>query len=936
MNDLSREILSDIIVNMKYSRYLDDKKRRESWEEICYRNMSMHISKFPKLIKEIEFVYKEFVFPKKVLPSMRSLQFGGKPIELNNSRIYNCTYSPAKDIKFFSELMFLLLGGSGCGYSVQRHHINQIPPILTPNKNRKFVIEDSIAGWADAIKVLFKSYTQGNSKPIFDFSQIRPKGTRLITAGGKAPGPSPLRKCITELQNVLEGANGRKLTSLEVHQMSCYIADAVLAGGIRRASLISFFDLDDVDMLTCKSGNWWELHPEFARCNNSAVLERGKITYEQFLSLWDRIKESGSGEPGVIWVNNKEVLGNPCFSYETPILTKDGYKKIGELENKTIELINYKGEIVSGTIFKSGVKRILKLNLTNHTSIRTTENHRFMLVDGSEKESQFLVKNDRLMPYFKINQEITEYTKYGFIQGDGNLGRLDSKEHLGLEVCIGEKDLEVGKLFGVDKTADHYLSGYNIILKDLGFSANSLPTRILPTTIKDWSIDDKRMFLKGLWSANGSIISGYRIAFKSTCKQLITELQELLKEFNIESYYTTNKAKEVHFSNGDYTCKESYDLNIAQYESILKFAELIGFIHTYKQESLKQLILIKAPKIKTSIFQDEEDVYDFSLSDDTHWGVINGIIAHNCLEISLSPYGVCNLTEINSASIESQEDFNNRCYAASFLGTLQASYTDFYYIRDNWIKTAEDESLLGVSMTGIASNSLNTINIKEGVSIVKETNDRISSIIGINSAKRLTTIKPAGTSSLVLGCSSGIHAYHSPYYIRRIRVGKNEAIYSYLKSKLPELIEDDYFRPHDTAIICIPQKSPDNAIIRTESALDLLERSKKLYNDWILPGHISGDSTHNISITVSIKPEEWNIIGEWMWINKGYYNGISVLPYDGGTYKQPPFEECSKETFEEMYSHLKQIDLNEVIEDYDNTNLIGEIACGGKDSCEIN
>ena len=196
MNDLSREILSDIIVNMKYSRYLDDKKRRESWEEICYRNMSMHISKFPKLIKEIEFVYKEFVFPKKVLPSMRSLQFGGRPIELNNSRIYNCTYSPAKDIKFFSELMFLLLGGSGCGYSVQRHHVNQIPPILTPNKNRKFVIEDSIAGWADAIKVLFKSYTQGNSKPIFDFSQIRAKGTRLITAGGKAPGPAPLRKCI--------------------------------------------------------------------------------------------------------------------------------------------------------------------------------------------------------------------------------------------------------------------------------------------------------------------------------------------------------------------------------------------------------------------------------------------------------------------------------------------------------------------------------------------------------------------------------------------------------------------------------------------------------------------------------------------------------------------------------------------------------------------
>lgn len=144
--DVSREILSDVIVYMKYARYIEEKKRRETWEDICNRSMEMHISKFPKLMDNIVSVYRDYVFPKKVLPSMRALQFSGKPIELNNSRINNCSYFPAKDIKFFPELMFLLLGGSGCGYSVQSHHVNQIPPIIVPQKLRKFVIEDSIAG----------------------------------------------------------------------------------------------------------------------------------------------------------------------------------------------------------------------------------------------------------------------------------------------------------------------------------------------------------------------------------------------------------------------------------------------------------------------------------------------------------------------------------------------------------------------------------------------------------------------------------------------------------------------------------------------------------------------------------------------------------------------------------------------------------------------
>ena len=195
-------------------------------------------------------------------------------------------------------------------------------------------------------------------------------------------------------------------------------------------------------------------------------------------------------------------------------------------------------------------------------------------------------------------------------------------------------------------------------------------------------------------------------------------------------------------------------------------------------------------------------------------------------------------------------------------------------------------------------------------------------------------IKPSGTSSLVLGTSSGIHAWHNDYYIRRMRVGKNEAIYSYLAIYHPELIEDEYFRPHDTAVISVPQKSPEGSILRHESALELLERVKWFYTNWIKEGHRTGQNTHNISATVSIKIDEWDTVGEWMWNNRKFYNGLSVLPYADHTYIQAPFEDCTEEKYEEMMKSLSNIDLSKVVEMADNTDLKGEVACGA-DGCEI-
>jgi ribonucleoside-diphosphate reductase alpha chain len=605
---------------MKYAKYLPEKNRRETWEELVDRNKAMHIKTYPQLAAQINEVYK-LVYDKKVLPSMRSLQFGGKPIEISPNRVYNCAYLPIDHIDSFHEVMFLLLGGTGVGYSVQNHHVSKLPPINKPyeKRRRRFLIGDSIEGWADAIKVLMKSYMgdRRSSRISFDYSDIRPKGAQLVTSGGKAPGPQPLKECLVKLKGILQSKeDGDQLTTVEVHDIVCHIADAVLAGGIRRAALISLFSADDHEMISCKSGDWWETNPQRGRANNSACLMRHKITKDYFMNLWERVEKSGAGEPGIYFNNDKDWCTNPC--------------------------------------------------------------------------------------------------------------------------C----------------------------------------------------------------------------------------------------------------------------------------------------------------------------------------------------EIALRPYQFCNLCEVNVSDLESQEDLNNRVKAAAFIGTLQAGYTDFHYLREVWQETTEKDALIGVSMTGIGSGTVLGYDMEKAAQVVKRENTRVAKLIGINKAARCTTVKPAGTTSLALGTSSGIHAWHNDYYVRRIRVGKNEAIYNYLSTYHPELIEDEYFRPHDTAVISIPQKAPEGAILRTESSFDLLERVKKIASEWVKPGHRKGSNTHNVSATISLKPEEWEPAGEWMWDNREHYNGLSVLPYDGGTYTQAPFEDIKKSQYETMMESLNQVDLSKIVETTDETDLSGELACAGG-ACEI-
>jgi ribonucleoside-diphosphate reductase alpha chain len=317
------------------------------------------------------------------------------------------------------------------------------------------------------------------------------------------------------------------------------------------------------------------------------------------------------------------------------------------------------------------------------------------------------------------------------------------------------------------------------------------------------------------------------------------------------------------------------------------------------------------------------------------------------------------MCEVNVSNVESQEDLNNRVAVAAFFGTLQAGFTDFHYLRPIWKKTTEKDALIGVGMTGIASMEVFKYDLTEAANEAELTNIELCQTIGINRAARITCVKPSGTTSCVLGTASGIHAWHNDFYIRRMQMSKSEDLYKYLNQNHPSLVKDHLLIPN-SAVVEIPIKAPAGSVLRTESALDTLERVKKVSQEWIKPGHINGDNSHNVSATISIDKnrmymaydmsdgegtqythihnngylDEWEVVGEWMWKNKEYYNGLSCLPFDGGSYSQAPFEDITEEQYNNLVGHLTSIDLTQVIEEDDLTSLMDQAACQGG-ACEV-
>jgi len=675
--DKNQKFLSDFVVHTKYANYSKENGRRQTWEECIDKLVEMHVKKYPQLDEMIKDVFNEFVYTKKVLPSMRSVQFGGIPIEYSPNRIFNCAYAPIDDEFVFAEIMFLLLGGTGVGYSVRKRHISKLPAIINPQGVRRYMIGDSIEGWADSIRQLIYAYTRGKERPLFDYRDIRPAGSLIKKVGCLSNGHGKLKEAHENIEKILKHAIGRKLKSIEVHDIVCYIAESVVSGGVRSSAMISLFDPTDVDMLKCKTDT------KLKRCEIVGKYDNGSdfgMTYNVYLL-------------------------NSDFPIEVNVSTKYGNFEVNRLESE------------------------LLLNWRHIYPQRSQSNNSAVLRRGN-------------------------------------------------------------------------------------------------------------------------------------------------------------------------TTRETFD-------NIWKMAK-----ESYAGEP--------------GIF--------WSNSDD------NGL--NPCAEISLEPNQFCNLTTAIVYDVDTQEELNKRIFAAAFIGTLQVGYTDFHYLRPIWKETTERGALLGVSMTGIASGKVLNLNLVEAARIAVETNKIYSEKIGVNRAERITCIKPEGSGTLAAGVvGSGIHAAYSKFFKRNNRVNQSSSVYQYLKEHMPsEFVNVETANPHTRGVITIPIKSDSGIITREETALDFLERIKKFNEEWIKIGHIVGVDTHNVSATISVRDDEWDGVCDWMWNNKECYNGLSVLPYDGGTYVQAPFEEIT----EYEYNRLNEIfpdnidfsQIKESFEDGSTNHAVDSKACSGG-TCEI-
>jgi ribonucleoside-triphosphate reductase (thioredoxin) len=619
----------EYIAASRYARFVDEKQRRESWSETVTRYVDYVFSRTPQLQEDSPLKKEIFeaIHNLDLMPSMRAMMTAGKSADRDNTCVYNCSYLPVDDPKSFDEAMFILLCGTGVGFSVESKYINQLPEV--PEKlyesEHTIAVHDSKEGWAKSLRLLLAHLWAGEV-PKWDVSSVRAAGTRLKTFGGRASGPEPLVDLFNFAVNMFKHATGRKLHSLECHDLMCKIGEVVVVGGVRRSAMISLSDLDDERIRHAKAGPWWETAPHRALANNSAVYSETP-TVGKFMEEWLSLYNSHSGERGIF---NREAA------------------------QKTV-------------------------------------------------------------------------AKYGH--------------------------------------------------RDPGYEFGTNP----------------------------------------------------------------------------------------------------------------------------------------------------------CSEIILRPYQFCNLSEVVVRHDDTRETLLRKVRLASILGTIQATFTKFPYLRKVWQRNTEDERLLGVSLTGIYDNPLLTTQGPELDELLaelrlaaREANEQFAAKLGIPKSAAITCVKPSGTVSQLVDSASGIHPRHAKYYIRRVRGDKKDPLSQFLVQQgVPA--EDCVYKPSQTTVFSFPIKAPDGITRDEVTPLSHLALWLTYQRHWC---------EHKPSVTISVEEKDWPSVGAWTWENFDEISGVSYLPYDGGTYRQAPYETCTEVEYEALKAKMPKIDWTLLVENTDNVEGAQQLACSAG-VCEI-
>ena len=609
----------EYIAASRYARYLDDKGRREQWSETVWRYVDYVFARTAAIKDDQQLKDRVYnaIYNLEVMPSMRAMMTSGKSADRDNTCVYNCSYLPVDDPKSFDEAMFILLCGTGVGFSVESKYVSQLPDV--PEKlfesDHTIAVHDSKEGWAKSLRLLIALLYAGEI-PKWDVSKVRPAGARLKTFGGRASGPEPLVDLFEFTVNTFKNARGRKLHTLECHDLMCKIGEVVVVGGVRRSAMISLSDLEDERIRHAKAGPWWETAPHRALANNSAVYNETP-TVGKFMEEWLSLYNSHSGERGIF---NREAAQKTAAKYDN---------------------------------------------------------------------------------------------------------------------------------------------------RDPNFDFGTNP----------------------------------------------------------------------------------------------------------------------------------------------------------CSEIVLRPYQFCNLTEVVVRHDDNLETLKKKVEIATILGTVQATFTKFPYLRKVWQKNTEEERLLGVSLTGIYDNDMMSKGPKEVLSELREhsraVNVKYAGLLNIPVSAAITCVKPSGTVSQLVDSASGIHPRHSKFYIRRVRGDKKDPLTAFLVSQgVPA--EDCVYKPTQTTVFSFPQKAPAGLVRDDVTPISHLENWLAYQRHWC---------EHKPSVTISVEEKDWPSVGAWVWEHFDEISGVSFLPYDGGTYRQAPYEECTEEEYNRLKAAIPAIDWTKLREETDNVEGAQMLAC---------
>ncbi len=918
-----RQLMADAKFFEGYSRYDNEKSRYETWEEAVDRVMSMHeeyykdkLEVLTPYIDEARDAYKN----KLALGAQRALQFGGEQILKHNVKLYNCTSSYADRTEFFGEVFYILLGGAGVGFSVQKHHVSRLPKISERKKKPKIhVVEDSIEGWADALDILLSSYFVGGGKHpefeghrvFFDFSLVRPKGS-FISGGFKAPGPDGLRLALDKIELLLQKLILDKKTTvlrpIHVYDIVMHTSDAVLSGGVRRSAAICLFSIDDEEMIKAKTGNWFVDNPQRGRSNNSVVIVRDKTSKEQFENIISSIKEFG--EPGFFFADSTEHTTNPCceigmfpqidgksgfqgcVSYDTKLITKDGLEIIGNVvdENREIEIWNGKNWSKVKPILTGTNRNLYRVMFSDGSYLDATDNHKFLAKTRFDKEYKEFTTTELInysgkyslyVPRANIQYENginVEYAyDYGFMLGDGSCTKQNNKVRMPA-IGVGEpytntftfksKTIQSESTYvynGVEKKWKHY----EFPDLDKNFCFKLKYEYGLPKEIFAWDRKSIIDFLAGWIDSDGTRKpNGFLIAGD---EYKIKDCQLLLKKIGIEHCSIHVGGRKGEKTNVGIRTKDIWHIYVCDAKDLYAQKFVMPIRKTPIANGKNQII-----KYITKL----DGLYNSYCFEETefHQGVFNNVLTKQC-----------NLTEINGAMCDNEEIFYKACRAASILGTLQAGYTNFKFLSETSRKIFEREALIGCSITGFMNNPETLFDkriLKKGAEIILQVNKELAAILGINPAARTTCTKPAGTTSIFLKSSSGIHAEEFERYIRHVQLNKTTEVASLIAKINPAMVEDSVWSANnDDYVISFPIIPKKGSIFKDDMmGVKHLEKIKLVQESWIEFGtdpELCADPgiRHNVSNTIIV--DDWTEISDYIYENKKNFGGISFMANTG-------------------------------------------------------